>query len=104
MDSYYLVEQKCDKKCLNPDERKQLYSDIHYVFTRLIKIIKNSCPGLTDEDIMFCCLKKSGLENDIAGRCIGEVSRQAVNQRKYRIKKKMKEAGCDYLFEMIFSI
>ena len=102
MDSYNLLEQKCNRKCLNQDERKQLFLDIHYVFKRLIRIIKNSCPSLTNEDVMFCCLKKSGLDNKMAGHCIGCSSRPAVNQRRYRIKKKMKEFGCDYLFDMIF--
>lgn len=101
-DSYRLIEQKCHKKCLNLDERKQICIDIHYVFTRLIRMIKNSCPSLTDEDVTFCCLKRLGLENHIAGRCIGGISRQSANQRKYRIKKKMKEARCEHLFDMIF--
>ena len=103
MDSYRLIEQKCNKKCLNPDERELLSYDIQYVFSSIIRIIKKSCPSLTDEDVMFCCLKKSGLESMVAGRCIGGISRQSVNQRKYRIKKKMKEAVCDYLFDLIFS-
>ena len=103
MDSFHLIGKKCNNKCLNPDERKQLSLDIHYVFERLIRIIKKSCPSLTGEDILFCCLKKSGLENMVVGRCIGIASRPAINQRKYRIKKKMQEAQCDYLFDMIFS-
>lgn len=101
-DSFRLVELKCNKKCLNPDERKQLYCDIHYVFTKFIKTLEKFCPTLTEEDIMFCCLKKIGLENMIAGHCIGGISRQCINQRRYRIKKKMNEANCDYLFDMIF--
>lgn len=102
MDSYRLVERKCKEKCLNPEERKQLSSDIHYVFERLIRITGNACPSLTDEDLLFCCLKKTGIESLVAGRCIGSASRQSVNQRKYRIKKKMKEANCDYIFDLIF--
>lgn len=103
MDSYHLVKQKCNDKCLSPDESKQLCFDVYYVFTRLIRIINNSCPRLTEEDIIFCCLKKLGLENKIVGHCIGGVSKQAFNQRKYRVKKKMKDAGCDFLFDIIFS-
>ena len=101
-DAYRLIEQKCHKKCLNPDERKQLYTDIHYVFTRLIETIRKACPSLTEEDVMFCCLVKLGLDNSIVCRCMGSISKQTVNQRKYRIKKKMKEAKCDFLFDMIF--
>ena len=103
MDSYRLVEQKCAKKCLNKTERQVLNSEVHYVFTRLIKTIKEACPGLTDEDILFCCLGKLGLDSLIICRCMENVSKQPVNQRKYRIKKKMKEAQCDSLFDLIFS-
>ena len=103
MDSFRLIEQKCSKKCLTPNERQLLNVDIHYVFTRLIKTIKEACPSLTDDDVIFCCLAKSGLENSMVCRCMGSVSKQTTNQRKYRIKKKMKEAKCDFLFDMIFT-
>ncbi|MDR1222051.1 MAG: hypothetical protein LBL07_04110, partial [Tannerella sp.] len=49
------------------------------------------------------CLVKSGLVNPvIAGYCMGIVNRYAINQRKYRIKMKMKEAEREDLFELIF--
>ena len=102
MDSYRLIENNCSIKCLKPNEIKQLSVDIHYVFVRLIRIMKNASPDLTEEDILFCCLKKSGLDNLVIGYSMGIASRQAINQRKYRIKKKMKAAKCDYLFELIF--
>ena len=103
MDSFHLIQQKCNKKCFNTDERQQLNIDIHDVFTRLIKTIKLACPSLTSEDVMFCCLAKLGLDNSVVGRCMGSVSKQTINQRKYRIKKKMKEVKCDFLFDMIFT-
>ena len=34
---------------------------------------------------------------------MGCISKQTINQRKYRIKKKMKKAKCDFLFDMIFT-
>jgi len=103
-DSYRLIEQKCkvNGKWLNLEEREQLSIEIQDVFRRLIRTIKKSCPALTNDDILFCCLKRAGLDNLVAGRCIGSGSLQAINQRKYRIKKKMNESKCDYLFELIF--
>jgi len=104
MDSFRLIEKKCtNNKCLNPDERQMLHADVHYVFTWLIKNLKQACRDLTDEDIIFCCLTKSGLAGSTICRCMGSISKQTANQRKYRIKKKMKEAGCESLFEMIFT-
>ena len=103
-DSYHLIEKKCmtKGKWLDMDERKQLDVEVHDVFKRLIRTVKKSCPALTNDDILFCCLKRAGLDNMVAGRCIGSGSRQSINQRKYRIKKKMTEAKCNYLFDMIF--
>ena len=103
MDIYRLIDQKCVAKCLDRNERQQLNADIHEVFGWLIMTMNEACPGLTEEDIIFCCLEKSGLDNMIICHCMGCVSKQAVNQRKYRIKKKMHEAQCDNLFDIIFS-
>jgi len=102
MDSYRLIKQKCGEKCLTQDEKQLLNSEIHYVFERLIKTITEYCPSLTDNDVIFCCLTKSGLDNTSIYHSMGDVSKQPINQRKYRIKKKMKEANCNFLFELMF--
>ena len=102
-DSFQLIEQKCTKKCLTQDERQALNSDIHYAFEKLIKTIKEACPNLTEEDVIFCCLEKSGLDHLTVCHCMGSASKEIIKQRKYRIKKKMKEAGCEKLFDMIFT-
>ena len=102
MDIYLLIKQKCNTNCLTPIEIKQLNIDISHVFVRQIRILKKSCQSLTNEDVMFCCLKKLGFDNLVAGRSMGIASRQAINQRKYRIRKKMNADGCKYLFDMIF--
>jgi len=102
MDSYRLIEQKCKEKCLNFDERQILNSGIHYSFTRLIKTINSACPDLTEDDIIFCCLSKTGLDASIICRCLGSISKKTINQRKYRIKKKMQEYFIKTL--MIWSI
>jgi hypothetical protein len=101
-DIYRLIEQRQNEKCLKYDERKELYMEIHSVFQRLINILEESCPNLTKEDLIFCCLVKSGLGKSIIGYCTGSVSSQAFNQRKYRIKKKMKEMKCEELFELLY--
>jgi len=103
MDSYHLIERKCNKKCLTTDERQLLGLEIHYAFPRLIMTMKAACPSLTEEDLIFCCLEKLGMDDLIICHCMGNVGKQPENQRKYRIKKKMKEAQCDYLFDVIFS-
>jgi len=101
--SYRLIEQKCNNKCLNPNERQQLHKEVQSVFILLIKIMKRACRSLTEKDVLFCCLEKAGLDNFTIGHCMGDVNKQPINQRKYRIKKKMKAVNCDFLFDMIFS-
>ena len=101
MDCYRLIEQKSKIKCLSLSEQKALYDDIHHVYTRLIRTIKQACSSMTEDDIVFCCLSKLNLDNTSLSHCMGSTSRQAINQRRYRIKKKMKEARCEYLWDMI---
>ncbi|HBK40887.1 MAG TPA: hypothetical protein DDZ57_04880 [Porphyromonadaceae bacterium] len=102
-ESYRIIDRDCRKNCLSFEERQQLVIDIHYAFEGLIKILKKNCPSLTDEDIIFCCLIKTGIEKMTVGRCLGSLSRESLNQRKYRIKKKMEFVKSDLLFELIFS-
>ena len=103
MDSYRFVSQKSKIKCLTPTERRQLFMDINYVFTLSIKTIKQACAGLTEEDVMYSCLAKTGLDSQSISNCMGSASRQSINQRKYRIKKKMKAANSENLFSLIFN-
>ena len=101
-DTYRLIQLKSGKKSFTPDEVLQLDKDINYVFDWLIKALKQSCSSLTEEDILFCCLTTLGLETRNLGHCMGTASRQAVNQRRYRVKKKLKEASSGYLLGVIF--
>ena len=101
-DSYLLLEKKCSTKCFSPAEKQQLEKDVHYVFTRLVKTITQACPDLTCEDIIYCCLMKLGLQSDDIARCMGSFSKQAINQRKYRVRKKIKETKCSFLHNILF--
>ena len=103
-DSYQFIEHNSSRKYLNVNEQKQLYSDIFSSYTKLINIIWVECPYLTIEDIIFCCLTKLGLSNSEICFCTGIVNKQAVNQRKYRIKKKMLEVEREDLFNLIFEL
>ena len=101
-DAYRLIQQKSSKKSFTPDEIRQLNTDINYAFDGLTKALKQSCSSLTDEDVLFCCLTTLGIETRNLGHCMGSASRQAVNQRRYRVKKKMKKASSGYLLGVIF--
>ena len=102
-DSYRLIGKNPEGKCLSPDERNGVHAEIHAVFKRLMNTLQNVCSGLTKEDIIFCCLVKLGLNNSTIGCCMGSMDRHAINQRKYRIKKKMKTTHCEDLFDLIYS-
>jgi len=102
-DSYSLIKLKCNNRNLNSEERKQLSIDLRHFLKYFIKTIEEACPSLTAEDVIFCCLFKLRIDNSFIFRCMGNVGKQPVNQRKYRIKKKMEEAKCVFLFELIFN-
>jgi ribosomal protein L24 len=101
-ESYCLIQRKGKNNNFTHDERIQIEEDVHYAFVRLIAQMTQNCKNLTKEDIVFCCLSKFGFNSLLVSNCIGSVSRQAVNQRKYRIKIKMQEAQCEQLFKIIF--
>ena len=101
--SFLSIREDFIKKCLNPEKQQELNSDIHSTFETLIETITLACPDLTKEDIIFCCLSKTDLNSTLISRYMGSMSRKAVNQRRYRVKKKMKEAGCFKLIDFIFS-
>ena len=101
-EAFRLIQHKSHLKCFTPTEIRQLSADIHHVFKPLITDLKRSCSSLTDEDILFCCLARLGIASKNIGHCMGCASKQAVNQRRYRVKKKLKEAQSSQLIEMIF--
>ena len=103
--SYQLIEKNGNSgKYFNLNEQRQLYSDILSVYTNLINTIWVVCPILTIEDIIFCCLTKLGLSSSEICCCTGSVNKQTINQRKYRIKKKMLEAKREDIFNLIFEL
>ena len=102
--SYQLIEQNSNDRCFNLNEYRQLHSDVFSVYLKLISIIWNACTQLTHDDIIFCCLTKLGLNNSEISCCIGSVNKQTINQRKYRIKKKMLEAKREDIFNLIFEL
>jgi hypothetical protein len=100
---FQIIELKAEKKCLIENERQQLRMEIQSVFINFIQTIKINCPEITDEDIIFCCLVKTGLNTSVISCCMGNADNKAANQRKYRIKKKIMKAKCDSLFDQIFN-
>jgi hypothetical protein len=93
---------KSAQKCFDANERQKLDEDVRTVFADLIRKMKTDCPLLTEEDIVFCCLSKFGLSNQIIGFCMGSVDAYILRQRKYRIKEKMTKCRCMELFNLIF--
>jgi hypothetical protein len=87
---------------LRETNKKVPYHEINFTFTEFIHIIQDACPALTGEEIVFCCLSKLGLPASVVASCMGNVDLHAVNQRRYRIKKKMTEAKREELFVSIF--
>ncbi|MDR3220273.1 MAG: hypothetical protein LBU22_15085 [Dysgonamonadaceae bacterium] len=91
------------RKCFNSEERQRLKDDIKISFTKFSEELQASCPGLSPDEIVFCCLVKSGIAISIIGFCFGNTDLHALKQRRYRIHKKMRHYQCEKLFDSIFT-
>ena len=101
-DSYKLIEQYSSGRIFNLKEYRRLHCDVFSAYLKLTRTIWDACPHFTPDDVIFCCLIKLGLSNSEICCCIGCLNKQTINQRKYRVKKKMLEEERNDLFDLIF--
>lgn len=91
-------------KVLSPHDREELKGILKFVYADFIEDLQASCPSLTDEDVLFCCLSKLNLSLFAISICTGYDQTGSVRQRKHRIKKKMTEdTDNSTLYDSIFS-
>jgi hypothetical protein len=95
-------QEEKQRKCFNPEERQRLKDDIKISFSKFSEELQIACPRLSPDEIVFCCLAKSGISFPVIGLCFGNIDLHAVKQRKYRIRKKMLQVQCEKLFDSIF--
>ncbi|MCD7900681.1 MAG: hypothetical protein LUH22_12645 [Bacteroides sp.] len=84
-------------------DREELNKIIPVIYADFYEELKNLCPILTEEDILFCCLAKMNFSIPLISACTGYSRTASARQRKHRIKKKMVEESDNIsLYNSIF--
>lgn len=79
-----------DRKVLSNAGREELKSVLFDIHRDYISELKEKYLRLTEDDLLYLCLLQAGLDSLTIALCLGFTNTQPVNQRKYRLKEKMK--------------
>lgn len=85
------VSEKKEMKVLTNIELKKLQKTIFEIYTDHISFLQKKHPRLTEEDILYLCLNEAKLKPQTIALCFGFNNTHPINQRKLRIKERMKE-------------
>ncbi len=86
------LTDKRNLKVLTLTEQDSLKRTIYNIYTDYINELQQSYPRLTEDDLLLLCLQKTPLDSKIIALCFGYSDTHAINQRKSRIKERMKES------------
>ena len=91
-ESYKKIQQfRAEKgKVLNPNERLKLKNTIFNIYATYVEEIRQKYPRLVEDDLLLLCLQKTELDSKAIAICFGYEDTHAINQRKVRIKERMK--------------
>ena len=78
-------------KVLTNAELKRLQKIIFEIYADYISYLQKSIPKLTEEDILYLCLNEAKLQPLTIALCFGYNNTHPINQRKLRIKERMKD-------------
>ena len=85
------VSDKKAMKVLTNAELKKLQKTIFEIYADYISYLQKKYPKLTEEDILYLCLNEAKLQPLTIALCFGYNNTHPINQRKLRIKEKMKD-------------
>lgn len=85
------VSDKKDMKVLTSTEMKKLQKTIFEIYTDYISALQGKYPKLTEEDILYLCLNEAKFKPQTIALCFGFNNTHPINQRKLRIKERMKD-------------
>lgn len=85
------VSDKKDMKVLTNTEMKKLQKTIFEIYTDYISALQGKYPKLTEEDILYLCLNEAKFKPQTIALCFGFNNTHPINQRKLRIKERMKD-------------
>ena len=84
------VSSKKGLKVMTEAEQKKLSETVSSLFADYISGLKSQYPQLTDQDLLYLCLEKSGLSPQTIALCFGNADAHIIAQRKYRMKDRIK--------------
>lgn len=87
------VADKKDMKVLSDSDFKILHKTIFEIYTDYISYLQNKYPKLSEEDILYLCLAEAKLTPQTIALCFGHSNTHPINQRKLRIKERMKDCN-----------
>lgn len=85
------VSDKKEMKVLTNTELKKLQKIIFDIYKDYVSTLQEKYPKLTEEDILYLCLKEAKLKPQTIALCFGYNNTHPINQRKLRIKERMKD-------------
>ncbi|MCI1648908.1 MAG: hypothetical protein LKI39_06990 [Bacteroides sp.] len=85
------LADKKNLKVLTISEQDKLRKTIYDIYTDYINELQKNYPRLTEDDILLLCLQKTSLDSRVIALCFGYSDTHAINQRKSRIKERMRD-------------
>lgn len=85
------VSNKKEMKVLTTSEQEQLKNTVFNIYNEYTFFLRKKYPKLTESDLLFLCLQESSLEPQSIAICFGYSDTHPLNQKKYRIKDRMRE-------------
>lgn len=79
-----------EARVLLQSEQVLLKETLFRIYDEYVKYLQSTFPKLTDEDCIYCCLSLCDLDDQTIAYCYGNPNKQAVVQRRFRLKGKMK--------------
>lgn len=79
-----------EARVLLHSEQALLKETLFQIYDEYVKYLHSTFPKLTDEDCIYCCLSLCDLDDQTIAYCYGNPNKQAVVQRRFRLKDKMK--------------
>lgn len=95
--SSWKVSDRKQMKVLNTEDQKKLKNVLFDIYAEYINALKSEYPRLTDSDLLLLCLQETSLDSLSIAICFGYTNTHPINQRKLRIREKMKfdDTKCD---------
>lgn len=82
------TKKKQELRILLEDEQRQLRLTIMDIYKDYIAYLRETYPKYTENDCIFLCLSLCGWDDFTIAFCFGNVNKQIVAQRRYRMKQK----------------